>query len=121
MIIKAELQSEMNAFYFMSKHCQPDNFCHVHYHFFAPCIIWGTCRKKVYYVLSNKYNDYAGLIFLFCLQMKNHLPNAVEVFSRHGQDVKSCGVIEPGEKFNVPLSEVYTPDGYFLLKPKDSG
>lgn len=53
--------------------------------------------------------------------MKNHLPNAVELFSRHGQDVKSCGVIEPGEKFNVPLSDVYTPDGYFLLKPKDSG
>ncbi|XP_065940396.1 intermembrane lipid transfer protein VPS13A isoform X3 [Magallana gigas] len=55
------------------------------------------------------------------VQMKNHLPNAVELFSRHGQDVKSCGVIEPGEKFNVPLSDVYTPDGYFLLKPKDSG
>ena len=53
--------------------------------------------------------------------MKNNMPCAVEVFYRIDQTVTSCGVVQPGKKFNAPLAAVYTPDGHFLLKPQDSG
>ncbi|XP_078330281.1 intermembrane lipid transfer protein VPS13A-like isoform X6 [Crassostrea virginica] len=55
------------------------------------------------------------------VQMKNNMPCAVEVFYRNDQTVTSCGVVQPGKKFNAPLAAVYTPDGHFLLKPQDSG
>ncbi|XP_056003796.1 intermembrane lipid transfer protein VPS13A-like isoform X2 [Ostrea edulis] len=52
------------------------------------------------------------------VQMKNNLPNAVEIFFRSEKSLMSCGVVRPGDVFNVPLPAVYTPDGQFLLKPQ---
>lgn len=49
--------------------------------------------------------------------MKNNLPHAVKVFTFNNDIEKLCGVVGPDEKFNVPLSAVYTENGKFVLEP----
>ncbi|KAJ8307904.1 hypothetical protein KUTeg_014551 [Tegillarca granosa] len=69
-------------------------------------------------VLSTDTNIGQRIVSLRSIvQVKNHLIVPVEVFSKGEKEVKSCGIVKPGEIFNLPLSAIYTPSGEFFYKP----
>ncbi|KAK3093140.1 hypothetical protein FSP39_011676 [Pinctada imbricata] len=55
------------------------------------------------------------------VQMRSHLVDPVEVFYKDDTNIQVCGVLKPGEVFNVPLQAVYTPNGEFFFKPLHTG
>lgn len=51
------------------------------------------------------------------VQVKNHLPQTVEVFYREGSKISSCGLVLAEETMDVPLHTIYTETGEFFFKP----
>ncbi|XP_060080495.1 intermembrane lipid transfer protein VPS13A-like [Ylistrum balloti] len=51
------------------------------------------------------------------VQVKNHLPQTVEVFFREGSRISSCGFVSAEEVIDIPLHRIYTDTGEFFFKP----
>ncbi|XP_033726256.1 vacuolar protein sorting-associated protein 13A-like isoform X3 [Pecten maximus] len=51
------------------------------------------------------------------VQVKNHLPQTVEVYYREGSKISSCGLVLAEETMDVPLHTIYTDTGEFFFKP----